>query len=194
MVKVYSFLLMFLVVDFIYQLYRDTIYVNHAPILNIRFDKFWQCLLPSSRHPNQEIKHFIIPESCAPCSHSLPPATRLPTRRHPRVWPLSPQVSCAVLELCINGIIPGCTLLCLAYLTQHHSLEIHRHCCPVLRISSLPLFTTEKYSVDRGSQHVCPVTRRQTLGCFLVWAIVNKAAISTCVHVFLQTYVFISLG
>lgn len=32
------------------------------------------------------------------------------------------------------------------------------------------------------------------LGCFQIWAVMNNAAMNICVQIFMQTYVFISLG
>lgn len=74
MAKVYSLLLMFLVVDFIYQLYRDTIYGNHVPIFGTRFDQFWQTSTSEEPSPRSRDKTFRHPRELCPLQSFFSPS------------------------------------------------------------------------------------------------------------------------
>lgn len=101
----------------------------------MNFDK---CILLNNYHPNEDIKHFTTVESYIHLQSILSPC-------HPKTTSdlsPSPQVSFAILELHMNGILIVYMLLCLAYLTQHHIFEIHPRFHYILYISSLLFFMT----------------------------------------------------
>lgn len=115
----------------------------------MNFDK---CILLSNHHPNPDRKQFIIPESCAPLQSIFVPshaATRPPKTS-------IDLISVTLGHLCCLrtsykwGVITGCMLLCLAYLTQRRSFEIHPYCCYVLCISSLPFLLQKSIPLSIG--------------------------------------------